>query len=702
MGAVFRRELAAYFITPIGAVYLAVFWLLAGYQFTLLLLSGSAEMASEFSFLYVIVLLLTPILTMRLMSEDRRQKTDQLLFSAPVSLPGVVAGKYLAAGMVYLAGIGITIPFVLVLSCFAQVNKAIFFGNFLGIFLMGMAAIAVCMFVSSLTENQIIAAIGGFAAMLLILSLNRMAGFLPASPVRSFLSGISFYSRYHSLTLGILRGADLFFFVTFAGIFLFLTARVLDGRRWSGGHKYGALAVVITILGILLVLAANVVMEGMTDRLGWQTDLTENSRYAISEETEKVLGELAKDVEITVLNKESALAEGSAYAAQAYQILKQYRRGSDHIHLSFLDLAENPTFASRYPDLALSAWMILVEAEEKREVLTFAEMFDIAEDGNTITASRVEQKVTNAILSVTSETKPVAEVLTGYGSSEPEELMDLLASSQFEVRTRSLLTEEISQDADVAVLYAPEGDLESASLKKLDSWLDNGGEQGKSLFLFLTPNSGEMPRLQEFLADWGLAMGEGLAFEANQNLYYGQPWFPIAQFGDMEYAEGMTARDLVIMGYCRPVDVLFESKDNVETRILLQFTNSSGFVPMGAENITQQDVTGDVKAAVLGIHSWYGQAVTRSQVVLSGSAFAVTGEMTTSTTFANGKYFLNLFRHFSEKNPAGVSIPVKDLTQVSHSMSSGQVNRTIWAFMVILPAAVLIAGLAVWLRRRHL
>ena len=234
MTAIYKRELISYFITPIGYVYLAVFWLLAGYQFTVLILSGSGDLASEFSFLFTVVLLLTPILTMRLMSEDRRQKTDQILFSAPVTLPGIVAGKYFAAVTVYLMGIAITLVHAVVMAGYAPVNWAVLGGNILGISLMGMAGIAICMFVSAQTENQIIAAIGGLAAMLLVLALNGLAAMVPFPWLRTLLASISFFNRYHNLTLGLFRVADLMFFASFAGIFFFLTSRVLDHRRWSG------------------------------------------------------------------------------------------------------------------------------------------------------------------------------------------------------------------------------------------------------------------------------------------------------------------------------------------------------------------------------------------------------------------------------------------------------------------------------------
>lgn len=234
MSAVFLRELASYFISPIGYVYLAVFYILAGYQYAVIVLNGQADMSYEFSFLYTVILLLTPILTMRLMSEDRKQKTDQILFSSPVSIAGIVAGKYFAAVVVYLVGIIVTILHGLALDAYSEFNWAIVIGNVLGISLMGMAAIAVCMFVSSLTENQIVAAIGGFAAMLLVISINSIAGVISYEPLSNVLYSLSFYSRYYNLTMGILRGADLFFFVSFIAIFFFLTNRVLEKRRWSG------------------------------------------------------------------------------------------------------------------------------------------------------------------------------------------------------------------------------------------------------------------------------------------------------------------------------------------------------------------------------------------------------------------------------------------------------------------------------------
>lgn len=196
--------------------------------------NGSADLSNEFAFLYTVTLLLTPILTMRLMSEDKKQKTEQALFSAPVTSGAIVAGKYFSAFVVYLAGVAVTLLHTVFLAPYAKINWMIIIGNFVGIALMGLAGIALCMYISAQTENQIVAAVGGLAAMLLVISLNSLAGVIPFGPVQKALYAISFYSRYHNLTLGIFKVSDLFFFISFAAVFFFLTTRVLEKRRWSG------------------------------------------------------------------------------------------------------------------------------------------------------------------------------------------------------------------------------------------------------------------------------------------------------------------------------------------------------------------------------------------------------------------------------------------------------------------------------------
>jgi ABC-2 type transport system permease protein len=234
MSAIIRRELSAYFISPVGFVYLGAVYFLSGFfLLTGTLLSNSADLRPVFSSLLLVVMFLTPVLTMRLMSEDKRHRTDQALLTAPVSLGAIVTGKFLAAVIVFAAGVSITLVYAVVLSFFARMNWAIVWGNYIALLLLGFSFISIGQFISALTESQAIAAIGGFAVMLGILLLDAIPSIIPNPRLAAVMQELSFIKRYTPITSGILSMSNLFFFISVCGIFLFLSARVLEKRRWS-------------------------------------------------------------------------------------------------------------------------------------------------------------------------------------------------------------------------------------------------------------------------------------------------------------------------------------------------------------------------------------------------------------------------------------------------------------------------------------
>lgn len=234
MKAIIQRELAAYFSAPIGFIYLAAMYFFAGYfLFTGPLIGNSSDLSPVFSGMLTLVMILTPLLTMRLMSEDKRHKTDQVLLSAPVSLTAITLGKFFAAALVYTAGISVTLVFAVVFSAFVRVQWALIWGNYIALLLMGCSFISIGQCISSLTENQAIAAIGGFAAMFAVFLLDAIPSIIPHPLAQKIIEGVSFTKRYSPITMGILDLANLFFFISVCAVFLFLTTRVLEKRRWA-------------------------------------------------------------------------------------------------------------------------------------------------------------------------------------------------------------------------------------------------------------------------------------------------------------------------------------------------------------------------------------------------------------------------------------------------------------------------------------
>lgn len=234
MVAVLRREFTSYFSSPIGYVFLAVFFAFSGFfLYITTLQTGTVNITSVFSQMFTILIFLIPILTMRLLSEDKKQKTDQALLTAPLSLTGLVVGKFLAAFFIFALGVSVMLLYAVVLSAFATIEWTVFFGNVVGLLLLGGALISVGLFISGLTENQVVAAVGSFAIMMLLMLIDMIAGAIPINFISNIVYKISFFDKYNEFTVGIFNFASILFFLSFIVVFLFLTIRALEKRRWS-------------------------------------------------------------------------------------------------------------------------------------------------------------------------------------------------------------------------------------------------------------------------------------------------------------------------------------------------------------------------------------------------------------------------------------------------------------------------------------
>jgi len=247
MLAVWKREVQNYFLTPIGYVFMGIFLLVGGFFFFMgNIMNGSSDVTMLFGNLSYMFMILVPILTMRLLSEDRRNKTDQLLLTSPATIHGIVLGKFLAACTVLFAAMVISLFYIVVIMTYLEVSPftpaASFTGgiitNYVGFFLLGCSYIAIGVLMSALTESQVSAAVLTFGVNL-FLQIFESVGPQLNIPYLTFLptvfSWMSLYTRYASFTAGVLSIGDVLYFASFCGIILFLAVRVIDKRRWSEG-----------------------------------------------------------------------------------------------------------------------------------------------------------------------------------------------------------------------------------------------------------------------------------------------------------------------------------------------------------------------------------------------------------------------------------------------------------------------------------
>ena len=234
MSAILKRELNAYFSSATAYVVMAVFFFFSGLFFNYYCISAnSSSLSYVFGNMFYIVLFLIPIITMKTFAEEKKQKSDQALLTAPTSLTEIVLGKFLGAFILYFICCCIFLVYALVISFFTTPEWSVIICTFIGMLLLGASLIAINVFISVLTESMVIAAVIGMGAGLVISMTNYLVSLIPIEWIKNIINKINFLSYYENFTYGILSIVDVVFFLSVTALFLFFTVRVLDKRRWG-------------------------------------------------------------------------------------------------------------------------------------------------------------------------------------------------------------------------------------------------------------------------------------------------------------------------------------------------------------------------------------------------------------------------------------------------------------------------------------
>ena len=236
MLAIFKREMRSYFTSPVGYMFSAIFFAVSGFLFMLNTVQAgeSSNYSAYFSILLFLFIVIIPLLTMKLISEETKMKTDQLIMTAPITLADIVLGKYFAALTMFGGSFLISSAiYYIPLAMYGNPNLALYSGCVLGIFLVGSAFISIGIFISSLTENQFISAFGTIGAIIFLLFVSSLNSYINNEMIRNFLSGLSITNRYSYFAYGLFSYDSLIYFISLSAVFLFLTIRVFEKRRWS-------------------------------------------------------------------------------------------------------------------------------------------------------------------------------------------------------------------------------------------------------------------------------------------------------------------------------------------------------------------------------------------------------------------------------------------------------------------------------------
>lgn len=475
--------------------------------------------------------------------------------------------------------------------------------------------------------------------------------------------------------------------------------------------RHGSVAVAVVAVVIALVVVLNIVVSLLVERFpNIVIDFTKDSSFALENDTVDYVSHIDKDITITVLTTEEKFEASGTYYIQANKLLEKMESASNgKIKLKYIDLSSNPSIAQQYPDAdwTKNSNMMIVECGDQYRVLTVDDCFEYDQDYYAtygtyyVTSSLVEQGVVTAILNVTTEDKVVVDMITGNQEQDSSALKTLLQNNAYQVNEISLATGDLNADARFAILYAPSVDLDEGAVEKLSKWLDNDGKYGRNLIYVPTENNVETPNLDSLLNEWGMQVNQGYVYETSTNrlVSNSSPYIFTVDYTDY-YKTGLKNPNI-------PVVTLFAKSvsltDTSVSHALLTTSEASGIYPVDADESWsyQEGVKGEaLNIAAEGVKSNTDNS--SSRVIVFGSFSMFTSDIMAYNSFNNSGYFMNMINTIADKDDAGITIEGKSMENAELGITDATTKNAMFVvFVILVPVAVLVTGIVMWLRRRN-
>ncbi|MCR5720210.1 MAG: Gldg family protein, partial [Lachnospiraceae bacterium] len=472
MIAIIKRELQSYFRTFIGYLFVAVTLFFLGMYFVMYnLLQGRPYFSYMVSGAVSVLLISIPVLTMKVLAEERKNRTDQLILTAPVSVFKIVFGKFIALCIVYLIPVGIACLFPVILGRFGSFPMGMAYLALFGFYLYGIAAISLGLFVSGLTDNQIVAAVMGFVVIFLGYIMSGLTAMISDSHkmVIKFLGCFDMAGRFNRMLSGTLEVGAIVYFLTIIALALYASVFVIEKRRYNiidnKPLAFCNIATGLLFVGSLILL--NLCVGELPEEYA-NVDLTHSKLYTLSETTKEYISGVDRDITLYVYADETSCDRTVDHT------LKRFEDLSGFVNVVYVNPTTNPLFYEKYSDTPISNNSVVVECAGKNRVVDYNELYKISYDyeeykvtgklNSSVTGYDAEGRILGAIDYCLNDNKALVYVLSGHGENKlSEKFMDSFEKLNVEYKELDLMREsEIDPKASVIVINAPTADITEA------------------------------------------------------------------------------------------------------------------------------------------------------------------------------------------------------------------------------------------------
>lgn len=704
MSAILFKELKSYFKSLFGWIFLAVFTFFEGAYFVGYNVQyGSPYIRDSLGPLIIVVIFILPLLTMRILAEEKRQKTDQFLITAPISLVSVIIGKFLALCVIMLMATLICSVGVGILAIYGTIPLLETLFALIGFFLFGCECIAIGMFLSSITEHQFLAAIFTYTVFIFTLIVPGFCSIIFGADkaITKILSYADIFSPFDGLVSGVIDLMDILYMLSIIAIFLILAYKVFarnSVQLSAMGKNRFFISNLLPFVIIAAIIGINIGCSYIPSKYT-EFDITKNGWYKITDETKAVLDSLNEDVTIYVI----ASKEDVDSTVEHY--LNSYDSYSSRVKVAYRPASDYPGFAANYTDTSLYYSSLILTMGDQSRVIDYYDMFSFTYDYSynpSITGIDVEGQITAAISSmINGDNRIKIYALTGHMElNTPQYVIDSLKKVGYTFEDLYLYTNEVPDDCDILLINGPQSDLDTAEIEALKNYVNRGGK----IFMTASLEEADCTNYDGFIKWLGIDITDGTVLEADYRYMLtsedptlvltvpdsGSPY----NIGDKKMNILYLSRGLKYDEENYPADLIinniFESSDSSYAKNIIT-----------TDSLAKAD-DDEEGPFYLGLYLRKTNSDTNavSDIVIISSGAFLMDQVDQVVSHGNSDLFIDAAKKLVD-NSLVTTIPVKELNYEQITVSMSMVVFYVMMYCVAAPLAFIIAGIVILIIRRR-
>ncbi len=748
MSAVYRKEIRCYRITMPAYIFVAFILAVTGLYFSFLNLNmASPKFETVLQNIQFVYLVFVPMLTMRVMAEEKRQKTDQLLLTVPVKIRDIVLGKYLALVTVFGAAMLVVCFYPLILTRFGTINLKAAYLSILGFFCLGCAELAIGLFFSSLTESPVISAVMCFGFLLVCYLMNSVSRLIPGTAKASMIcflilavcAGIIIFRMTKKLTASlavcaVLSGCAVLIYAVraplleglfprllqvlylngsltgfFQGILdlpavvydlsIVILALYLAEGRQAGQRSSGLYRIWMSVIIFAAVILANLIVRALPADIV-SPDFSTSRLYTLTDTTEDFIDTLNQDVYLDFI------CEAGEEDDNVTRLLERYEDASRFIHVQQIDPAVYPGYVTQYSESRVASNSIIVRSADRSQVVYAENLYSIGTSqmtGRAIeTAFRAEGLLTSAIGYVVSPDARILYALNANGETPLADVfLDAVQKNNIEVKTLNLIAEEcVPEDADAILMNAAQTDYSDEVTRKILDYLEKGGKA----VLLSDYSLEERPNLDAILSNYGLKRVEGIILEGDSSRYVTYQYCVIPSVNYTDLTENVYENAFLLMPMCQGIEELDTRRSSITLQPLLTSSDAS-YSKVDVQNMTtaekeKGDIDGPFTIGMQAFEDVDQDGENDTRLVYFSTGYLLDADYNASVSGTNARLFGDTVNSLCTDGRSSAVVSARNL-QVQYLMIDS-FSANFWTVICVflIPAATVLCGLRTWMVRR--